>query len=63
MPKDHEYAIVTHLPAVGDRRYSSEEEARIDALERAKATGCEFIVVKFIGRAVCHKRSTWEPES
>lgn len=53
------YAIVAALAEVADRRYASEEEARIDALERSESTGHRYIVVKVCGTAVCHKKAEW----
>ena len=53
------YAIVAQIAEVGDRRYSSEEEARIDALERAEQTGYSYTVIKVCGTAVCHKKAEW----
>lgn len=54
------YAIVAQIAEVGDRRYSSEEEARIDALERAEQTGYSYTVIKVCGTAVCHKKAEWK---
>ena len=42
-----------------DRQYVSEEEARIDAMERAEQTGHSYKVMKFCGTAVCHKKAEW----
>ena len=59
--KEHEYAIVTNVPEVGARRFSSEAEAKAVALETAERTGGSFTVVKVIGTAVCLKSSEWRP--
>ena len=53
------YVIVAIVNSVGDRQYVSEEEARIDAMERAEQTGHSYKVVKVCGTAVCHKKAEW----
>ena len=53
------YVIVAIVHSVGDRQYVSEEEARIDAMERAEQTGHSYKVVKVCGTAVCHKKAEW----
>ena len=54
------YVIVAIVHSVGDRQYVSEEEARIDALERAEQTGHSYKVVRVCGTAVCQKNAYWE---
>ena len=54
------YVIVAIVNSVGDRQYVSEEEARIDAMERAEQTGHSYKVVKVCGTAVCHKKAEWK---
>ena len=54
------YVIVAIVHSVNDRQYVSEEEARIDALERAEQTGYSYHVIKVCGTAVCHKNAVWE---
>ena len=54
------YVIVAIVNSVGDRQYVSEEEARIDAMERAEQTGHSYKVVKVCGIAVCHKKAEWK---
>ena len=54
------YAIVAIVNSVGDRQYVSEEEARIDAMERAEQTGHSYKVVRVCGTAVCHKKAEWK---
>jgi hypothetical protein len=51
------YVIVAIVHSVGDRQYVSEEEARIDAMERAEQTGHSYKVMKVCGTAVCHKKA------
>ncbi len=59
--KDHEYAIVAVVAPINDRRYSSAEEAKTDALARARETGHDYTVIKVVGTALCHKTAAWEP--
>lgn len=54
------YVIVAIVHSVSDRQYVSEEEARIDALERAEQTGHNYKVVRVCGTAVCHKKAEWK---
>ena len=54
------YVIVAIVNSVGDRQYVSEEEARIDAMERAEQTGHSYKVVLVCGTAVCRKKSEWK---
>ena len=54
------YVIVAIVNSVGERQYVSEEEARIDAMERAEQTGHSYKVVKVCGTAVCHKKAEWK---
>ena len=54
------YVIVAIVNSVGDRQYVSEEEARIDAMERAEQTGHSYKVEKVCGTAVCHKKAEWK---
>ena len=54
------YVIVAIVHSVSDRQYVSEEEARIDALERAEQTGHSYKVVRVCGTAVCQKNAYWE---
>ena len=54
------YVIVAIVNSVGDRQYVSEEEARIDAMERAEQTGHSYKVVRVCGTAVCHKKAEWK---
>ena len=54
------YVIVAIVHSVNDRQYVSEEEARIDAMERAEQTGHSYKVVKVCGAAVCHKKAEWK---
>ena len=54
------YVIVAIVHSVNDRQYVSEEEARIDAMERAEQTGHSYKVVKVCGTAVCHKKAEWK---
>ena len=53
------YVIVAIVHSVNDRQYVSEEEARIDAMERAEQTGQSYKVVRVCGMAVCHKKAEW----
>ena len=53
------YVIVAIVHSVNDRQYVSEEEARIDAMDRAEQTGHSYKVVKVCGTAVCHKKAEW----
>ena len=53
------YVIVAIVHSVNYRQYVSEEEARIDAMERAEQTGHSYKVMKFCGTAVCHKKAEW----
>ena len=53
------YVIVAIVHSVNDRQYVSEEEARIDAMERAEQTGHSYNVVRVCGTAVCHKKAEW----
>ena len=57
------YVIVAIVNSVGDRQYVSEEEARIDAMERAEQTGHSYKVVKVCGTAVCHKKAHYHDEA
>lgn len=59
--KEHEYAIVSGVAEVGGRRYSSEAEAKAEALERAVRSGTNYTVIKIIGTAECLKSSEWRP--
>ena len=54
------YVIVAIVHSVNDRQYVSEEEARIDALERAEQTGHSYKVVRVCGTVVCHKKAEWK---
>ena len=54
------YVIVAIVNSVNDRQYVSEEEARIDAIERAEQTGHSYKVVRVCGSAVCHKKAEWK---
>ena len=54
------FLIVAHLVPVNERQYVSEEEARIDALERAEQTGHSYKVVRVCGTVVCHKKAEWK---
>ena len=54
------YVVVAIVHSVHDRQYVSEEEARIDAMERAEQTGHSYKVVRVCGTAVCHKKAEWK---
>ena len=54
------YVIVAIVHSVNDRQYVSEEEARIDAMERAEQTGHSYKVVRVCRTAVCHKKAEWK---
>ena len=54
------FVIVAIVHSVNDRQYVSEEEARIDAMERAEGSGYTYHVVKVCGTAVCHKKAEWK---
>ena len=54
------FVIVAIVHSVNDRQYVSEEEARIDAMERAEQTGHSYKVVRVCGTAVCHKKAEWK---
>ena len=54
------YVIVAIVHSVSDRQYVSEEEARIDALERAEQTGHSYKVVRVCGTAENKKNAYWE---